>query len=59
MCNLDFKVLTKETLVKDTPLTEEEKAKLKQRIEAQGKGGKVTIVETQAYIYTPTIIKEL
>ncbi len=59
MSNLEFKVLTKETLVKDTPLSEEEKNEFKRRIEAQEKDCKVTIVETQAYIYTPTTIKEL
>ena len=55
-----LEILTDKIRIEDTPLTDEEQNELKKQIkEASKEDCVVTLVETQLYIYTPIIQKEL
>ena len=56
----ELEILTDKIRIVDTPLTDEEQNELKKQIkEATKEDCVVTLVETQLYIYTPIIQKEL
>lgn len=56
----ELEILTDKIRIEDTPLTDEEQNELKKQIkEATKEDCVVTLVETQLYIYTPIIQKEL